>query len=75
MSRLPRVSGKDVLNALLRGGFKIIYVRGSHHYVSKSTAGNMVTVPVHGNKILKPKTLKSILELAELSIDDLKKLL
>jgi predicted RNA binding protein YcfA (HicA-like mRNA interferase family) len=35
MSRLPRISGKDVLNACLRGGFKLIYVRGSHHYVSK----------------------------------------
>lgn len=75
MSRLPRISGKDVLNACLRGGLKLIYVRGSHHYVSKTTAGSIVTIPVHGNKILKPKTLKSILELAELSIDDLKNLL
>jgi predicted RNA binding protein YcfA (HicA-like mRNA interferase family) len=71
MSRMPRVSGKNLLNAFLRGGFKLIYIRGSHHYVAKNDEEKLVTIPVHSNKILKPKTLKNILERAELSIDDL----
>ncbi|MDR3599322.1 MAG: type II toxin-antitoxin system HicA family toxin [Desulfosporosinus sp.] len=35
----------------------------------------MVTVPVHTNKILKPKTLKSILNQAGLDVDGLIELL
>jgi len=54
MTRLPRVSGKDVVAALRRARFKLLYVQGSHHYL-ESPAGHLVTVPVHGKKLLKPK--------------------
>lgn len=68
--RMPRVSGKDVVAALRRGGFKLIHIEGSHHYL-ESPAGQLVTIPVHGTKILKPKTLKSILEQAGLTFEEL----
>ncbi len=74
MTRLPRVSGKDVVAALRRARFKLLYVQGSHHYL-ESPAGHLVTVPVHGKKLLKPKTLKSILTQADLSVDELIELL
>lgn len=32
MTRLPRVTGKEVMAALMRKGFSLLYVRGSHHY-------------------------------------------
>jgi len=73
--RLPRASGKDVMAALIRAGFKVVHVRGSHHYLEPPGGGLLVTVPVHGNKTLKPKTLKSILDRAGLTIDDLIELL
>lgn len=68
--RLPRVSGKDVLAALKRNGFTPVDIEGSHHYLL-SPAGKIVTVPVHGQSILKPKTLKSILNQAGLTVEEL----
>ncbi|HHW40114.1 MAG TPA: addiction module toxin, HicA family [Syntrophomonadaceae bacterium] len=70
MTRLPRVSGKDVVRALKRAGFRVTHIRGSHYYLRRS-GGNLVTVPVHTDEILDLKTLKSILEQAGLTIEEL----
>lgn len=74
MTRLPRISGKDVKKALTKAGFREIHVRGSHHYLEPKEGGKLVTVPIHGSKVLKPKTLKSILEQADLTVNELIKL-
>jgi predicted RNA binding protein YcfA (HicA-like mRNA interferase family) len=74
MTRLPRVSGKDVLAALKRRGFKVINVEGSHHQLHRP-GSRLVTVPVHRKEILPPKTLKSILDQAGLTVDELLELL
>ncbi len=73
--RLPRVNGKDVMKALLKAGFRELHTRGSHHYLDPAQGSKLVTVPVHGTKTLKPKTLKGILEQADLSVDELISLL
>ena len=70
MTRLPRVTGKDVKRALLKNGFKIVHVRGSHHYLEPVGGGSLVTIPIHPGKILKPKTLKSILDQAGITVDE-----
>ncbi|MBC7335675.1 MAG: type II toxin-antitoxin system HicA family toxin [Clostridia bacterium] len=75
MTRLPRVSGKDVVRALQRGGFTLVHIRGSHHYLEPPGGGLLVTVPVHGSRVLKPKTLKSILDQAGLTKEELTGLL
>jgi len=64
MPRLPRVSGKDVLAALRRAGFRDIRVTGSHHHLRHPERGGLVTIPVHGTEILAPKTLRTILDQA-----------
>lgn len=69
--RLPRVSGKDVVAALVRMKYKITHIRGSHHYLEPPGGGQLVCIPVHSSKVLLPKTLKSILDQAGLTIDDL----
>ncbi|HZK83242.1 MAG TPA: type II toxin-antitoxin system HicA family toxin [Desulfosporosinus sp.] len=66
--RQPRISGKDTVAALRRAGFIPVYIEGSHHYLEPAGGGALVTVPVHTNKILKPKTLKSIMNQAGLTI-------
>jgi predicted RNA binding protein YcfA (HicA-like mRNA interferase family) len=33
MSRIPRVTGSELLAALATAGFAVIRVRGSHHFV------------------------------------------
>ena len=73
--RQPRTSGKDLVAALRGVGFKLLYIEGSHHYLERPDNGALVTVPVHTNKILKPKTLKSILNQAGLTADQLIELL
>jgi predicted RNA binding protein YcfA (HicA-like mRNA interferase family) len=76
--KTPRISGKDLIKILQRADFEIFDHEGSHFYLHKwhgKSWSKRVTVPVHSNKILKIKTLKSILEQAGLSIDELIKLL
>ena len=71
MTRLPRVSGKQVAEALERNGFALSHVRGSHHYLRKSDGSGLVVVPVHGNRDLPTGTLRSILRQADLDAEDL----
>lgn len=55
---------KDLLNLLIKDGWKVIRIKGSHHIVQKGKQINCV--PVHGrdvpngllNKILKETGLK-----------------
>ena len=75
MAKLPVVSPKRLIRALVRGGFFFQHQRGSHrYYIHPDRPTKIVTIPYH-NKDLKKGTLKSILRQAELSVDDLIKLL
>lgn len=76
--RAPRVSGKDVIRALQKVGFQVFDQEGSHVYLhrwEKDRWGRRITVPVHGKKILKIKTLKNILIQARISMEKLRELL
>jgi predicted RNA binding protein YcfA (HicA-like mRNA interferase family) len=59
---------------LERTGFALTRQSGSHQ-IYKNAAGKRVTLPFHASKILHPKVLESILRDAELSPEDLEKLL
>ncbi len=66
--KLPRdLSGWKVVNALKRLGFTPTNQEGSHIRLTKGRL--KVTVPNH--VAILPKTLKSILRQAEITIDDL----
>jgi len=73
MSRLPRLTGKELLRSLKRHGFIEKRVQGSHHILQKSFPEETVTipVPVHAGKIIKPGLLNHILRKARLSPEDL----
>jgi len=74
MPPLPRVSGKQVIRALKQLGFAEFDQSGSHVYLHRwdGTRWSLrVTVPVHGNKILKLGTLKSILKQANITVEEL----
>lgn len=75
MTRLPRASGKDVVQALQRGGFRLSHIRGSHHYLRKPGTSGLLVVPVHGNRALPGGTLGSILRQAGLTAEELMHLL
>lgn len=75
MTRLPQVSGREVLAALQRNGYVLTHVRGSHHYLRKPDVAALVVVPVHGNHPLPAGTLRSILRQAGLTAADLSEML
>ena len=75
MARLPRLTGKQVLAALQRGGWYVVDIEGSHHQLRHPDRPGRVTVTVHGAKTLHPKTLTSILKQANMTVDELTVLL
>ncbi|MBI1817871.1 MAG: type II toxin-antitoxin system HicA family toxin [Deltaproteobacteria bacterium] len=62
------------MRALLRAGFVIDHVTGSHYRLIHPQRSTPVTVPFH-RRDLHPDTLRSILRQAGLTRDDLRKLL
>ena len=75
--KLPVVSGKEAVKALLKDGFCLRDQKGSHVHLVKETAEKTlhVTVPVHGNQDLNPFVLRSIARQAGYSPEDFAKLL
>ena len=79
MTRLPRVSGKEVIRRLKKLDFEVFDQSGSHVYLHKwdqrqNTWTQRVTVPVHGHKTLKLGTLKSLLKQADVNVEEFSKL-
>jgi len=71
MPKLPVISGKKLLKALLKAGFVINRQSGSHAQLYHSEKpGLLVTIPVH-TKTLPKGTLKNILRQAEMTVDEL----
>ena len=65
MPKLPRPTGREVLQFLERRGFMVVRVHGSHHVVRRGDL--RTTVPVHGSQNLRVGTLRGILRDIEMS--------
>jgi predicted RNA binding protein YcfA (HicA-like mRNA interferase family) len=74
MPKLPRLTAREIVALLERIGFSLARQSGSHQ-IYRNARGKRATVPLHASKILHPKVLKSILRDAELSPEELGKLL
>lgn len=69
MPRTPRVTGSEVLRALLRDGWE--EKGGKRHAILKHpTKPGYVSVPRHHTKTLKIKTLQAILDQAGLTAEE-----
>ena len=76
MAKLPRVTGKQAEQALIRAGWYLHHSRGSHfYYKHPDSPGKRVDIPIHAGEYLAPKTLKSILDHAGLSTEEFRDLL
>lgn len=71
MTRLPRITGKELVRALKKAGFVCKRIEGSHHILQKTFPDETVTipVPVHAGKIIKLGLFKHVLRKARLSVD------
>jgi len=75
MSKLPQVKGDRLISALRKEGWYIDRTRGSHVIMRREDRpGTKIIIPIHG-KPVKPGTLSNILKKAELSAEEIKRLL
>ena len=74
MPKLPILSGKEMIKALSKIGFKHIRTKGSHAILNK-TNNNKITIPIPLHPELAKGTLKSIMKQADLELDDLFRLM
>ncbi len=73
MSRLPQVSGREIVAALKRTGWQVSRQRGSHVAMTKS--GSIVSLSVPQHDPVRRGTLHDILSKAELTADEFIELL
>ena len=52
------MSGKDFIKKLMKDGWELDRVKGSHHIMRKN--GVSLSIPVHANADLKPGILNSL---------------
>jgi predicted RNA binding protein YcfA (HicA-like mRNA interferase family) len=70
VTRLPRVTGLELIRALGKVGFEVVRVKGSHHFL-RHPDGRVTVVPVHAGEMIGPGLMSKILRDTELSRDDL----
>ena len=74
MTRLPRLTGLELIAALARVGFAVVRVRGSHHFL-RHPDGRSTVVPAHAGEVLGPGIIAKIVRDCDLSADTLRELL
>jgi predicted RNA binding protein YcfA (HicA-like mRNA interferase family) len=74
MSRIPRVTGHDLIAALGKQGFSVLRIKGSHHFL-RHDDGRSTVVPAHSGETIGPGLLHKILRDCQLSVEELRHLL
>jgi predicted RNA binding protein YcfA (HicA-like mRNA interferase family) len=74
MSRLPRLTGKEIIRALANAGFKVARTKGSHHFLVHPD-GRVTIVPVHSGEIVGPGLLAKIFRDCDLTSEQFEALL
>ena len=69
MAKLPIIKAKKLIKVLERLGFVLYHQVGSHAQY-KNKEGLKITVPVHAGKDLNRKTLKSIINVLNITVDE-----
>jgi predicted RNA binding protein YcfA (HicA-like mRNA interferase family) len=72
-TKQPVVTGPELVRALERAGFAKVRQVGSHVTLEKGRLH--ATVPVHGSREVPKGTVAAILRSAEMTVDDLRRLL
>ena len=75
MSKLPVVTGKDLVKVLGKNGWDIHHIRGSHHQLRHRETGKKITIAVHAGKELKRGMLSAILKEIGMTPEKLQSLL
>lgn len=60
--KLPALTGKQTIKALVHCGFVIVRQKGSHVILKHTSNVRLTVVPVHAGKTLKKPLLRAIIE-------------
>lgn len=74
MTRLPRLTGVEMIAALTKAGFEVARAKGSHHFI-RHPDGRTTVIPAHAGEVLGPGITAKILRDCDLSADILRELL
>jgi len=72
MTKLARVTGKELIAILSKFGFEVSRIKGSHH-VLKHQDGRTTVVPLHSGEVIGPGLLVKILRDCDVSKEDFTK--
>ena len=70
MTKYPILSAREIINALKRLGFEVVRQKGSRVKLSKQSGNRKVTTIVPNHKTVMAGTIKGILELAEVKLEE-----
>ena len=70
MSKLPLVTGNQIIKSLQRHGFLVMRIKGSHHFLQHPD-GRCTVVPVHRAETIGRGLFAQILRDCELNFEDL----
>ena len=68
MSILPILVARVVIQKLMRAGFKLVYIKGSHYFFRHPISNRITTVPFHGGKNIGRGLLNKIIKQTGLTI-------
>jgi predicted RNA binding protein YcfA (HicA-like mRNA interferase family) len=74
VTKLARLTGRQLIAALSKAGFEELRVRGSHHFL-RHPDGRHTVVPVHRGETIGPGLMSKILRDCDISPDELSELL
>ena len=76
MSRFPDVNSNQIVRVVVDLGFRFIRQSGTSHAIYFRESDNRrTTIPIHGKKSLKRKTIKAICRDVDITITELRELL
>ena len=74
MSRTPRATGPELIASLAIAGFRVVRVKGSHHFL-RHQDGRSTVVPAHSGETIGPGLLHKILRDCQMTAEQLSELL
>ncbi len=74
MTKLARLTGRQLIAALRKAGFEVLRVRGSHHFLGHPD-GRLTVVPVHRGETIGPGLMSKIMRDCDMTSDELSQLL
>ena len=74
MTRLPKLTGKEIIVALRGAGFEVARIKGSHHFLQHPD-GRVTVIPVHSGEVIGPGLMAKILFDCDLNREEFQQLL